>query len=130
MELAVSVPPAPLPIIVWVPECSDVNAMAFNVPLTHNGSSFEISFGLTISSLLHDAINFIEELFRLANKFIFVVIACYPAKKKLPDGRNVHLSIKTIDDWKKIILKIKVKYPHVSPYIICATARKKFVAVS
>ena len=77
-----------------------------------------------------DVINFIEELFRLANKFIFVVIACYPAKKKLPDGRNVHLSIKTIDDWKKIILEIKGKYPYVSPYIICATGRKKFVAVS
>ena len=28
-----------------------------------------------------DVIKFIEELFRLANKFIFVVIACYPAKK-------------------------------------------------
>ena len=77
-----------------------------------------------------DVIKFIEELFRLANKFIFVVIACYPAKKKLPDGRNVHLSIKTIDDWKKIILEIKVNHPHVSPYIICSTSRKKFVAVS
>ena len=77
-----------------------------------------------------DVIKFIEEIFRLANKFIFVVIACYPAKKKLPDGRNVHLSIKTIDDWKKIILEIKVNHPHVSPYIICSTSRKKFVAVS
>ena len=28
-----------------------------------------------------DVIKFIEEIFRLANKFIFVVIACYPAKK-------------------------------------------------
>ena len=28
-----------------------------------------------------DAISFIEELFKLANKFVFIVIACYPAKK-------------------------------------------------
>ena len=77
-----------------------------------------------------DVIKFIDEIFRLAKKFIFVVIACYSAKKKLPDGRNVHLSIKTIDDWKKIILEIKVNHPHVSPYIICSTSRKKFVAVS
>ena len=40
IELAVSVPPAPFPIIVCVPECSDVNAIAFNVPFTPNGSSF------------------------------------------------------------------------------------------
>ena len=77
-----------------------------------------------------DVIKFIEEIFKLANKFIFVVIACYPAAKKLLDGRNVHLSIKKVDDWKKIILEIKVKYPHVLPYIICATARKEFIAVS
>ena len=31
-----------------------------------------------------DAISFIMELFKLANKFIFIVIACYPAKKTLP----------------------------------------------
>ena len=77
-----------------------------------------------------DVIKFIDAIFKLAKKFIFVVIACYSAKKTLPDGRNVHLCIKTTDEWKKIILDIRVKYPHVSPYIICATARKKFVVVS
>jgi len=77
-----------------------------------------------------DAIKFIDKLFQLACKFIFVVIACYPARKKLPDGRNVHLCIKTVNEWKKIIYNIKKKYPNVSPYIICATERKNFVAVS
>ena len=77
-----------------------------------------------------DVINFIEELFNLANKFVFVVIACYPAKKTLPDGRNVHLCIKSFDEWKEIISKIKLKFSNISPYIICATSRKEFVAVS
>ena len=77
-----------------------------------------------------DVIKFIDEIFRLANKFVYVVIACYSAKKTLSDGRNVHLCIKTTDEWKKIILDIRVKYPQVSPYIICATARNKFVEVS
>ena len=77
-----------------------------------------------------DIINFIEELFKLANKFVFVVIACYPAKKTLPDGRNVHLCIKTPEEWKKIIINIKAKFPAISPYIICSTKRKQFVAVS
>ena len=77
-----------------------------------------------------DAITFIEELFKLANKFVFIVIACYPAKKTLPDGRNVHLSLKSAHEWKKIIEEIKPKFLNISPYVICATERKEFVAVS
>ena len=48
IELAVSIPPAPRPMIVCVPECSDVNEIAFNVPLTHNGSIIAISFELQL----------------------------------------------------------------------------------
>jgi len=77
-----------------------------------------------------DAISFIEELFKLANKFVFIVIACYPAKKTLPDGRNVHLCIKSANDWKEIIKDIRTKFSNISPYVICATERKEFVAVS
>ena len=77
-----------------------------------------------------DVINFIEELFKLANKFVFIVIACYPAKKTLPDGRNVHLCLKSANDWKKIIKDIRPKFSNISPYVICATERKEFVAVS
>lgn len=77
-----------------------------------------------------DVINFIKQLFSLANKFVFIVIACYPAKKILPDGRNVHLCIKKPDEWKEIIFNIKTSFPKTSPYVICATDRKSFVAVS
>jgi len=66
IELAVSIPPAPRPIMVCVPECSDVNEIAFNVPLTHKGSTIGISFGATVNSLLHDAINLIAEFFSAA----------------------------------------------------------------
>ena len=61
---------------------------------------------------------------------VFIVIACYPAKKTLPDGRNVHLSIKTVDEWKKIIKEIRIKYKKISPYVICSTNRNSFVTVS
>ena len=71
-----------------------------------------------------DVINFIEDIFKLAKKFVFIVIACYPAGKKLPDGRNVHLSIKKHGEWKKIISKIKIKYPNISPYVICSNQKR------
>ena len=77
-----------------------------------------------------DVINFIEDIFKFAKKFVFIVIACYPAGKKLPDGRNVHLSIKKPGEWKKIISKIKIKYPSISPYVICSVKRGVFVAIS
>ena len=77
-----------------------------------------------------DVNEFVDELFNLANKFVFIVIACYPAKKTLPDGRNVHLSIKTVDEWKKIIKEIRTKYKKISPYVICSTNRNSFVTVS
>ena len=84
----------------------------------------ELKFFLNI----RDSID--RELFKLANKFVFIVIACYPAKKTLPDGRNVHLCIKSVKDWKKIIKDIRLKFSNISPYVICATERKQFVAVS
>ncbi len=77
-----------------------------------------------------DVVDFIEEIFSLANKFVFIVIACYPAKKILPDGRNVHLSIKPAEEWREIISTIKGKYSNVSPYVICSTNRNSFIAVS
>ena len=73
-----------------------------------------------------DVMNFIDDIFQLAKKFVFIVISCYEGKKQLPDGRNVHLSIKNPKEWKKIISKFKVKYPNISPYVICATNRDGF----
>ena len=77
-----------------------------------------------------DVIDFIEDIFKLAKKFVFIVIACYSAKKKLPDGRNAHLSIKNPKEWEEIISKFKIKYPNISPFVICSTSREKFIAVS
>ena len=39
-------------------------------------------------------------------------IACYPAKKTLPDGRNVHLTIKNPDNWKILISNKAQTYDH------------------
>ena len=64
-----------------------------------------------------DVISFIDELFKLSNKFIFVVIAIRPATKYFDDGNNIHLSLKKQDEWKKIFLSFKEKYPFVNQYI-------------
>ena len=64
-----------------------------------------------------DVINFIESLFKLANKFIFVVIATIPASKYFEDGNNIHLCIKNQSVWNDIFLDFKNKYPEINQYV-------------
>jgi len=43
-----------------------------------------------------------ESLKLMQSKFsraAFLLIACYPAKKQLPDGRNAHLIVENADWW-------------------------------
>ncbi len=64
-----------------------------------------------------DVINFIDSLFKLANKFIFVVIATIPASKYFEDGNNIHLCIKNQSVWNDIFLDFKNKYPEINQYV-------------
>lgn len=44
---------------------------------------------------------FIDRLFALAGKALFVSVACYPSKKALPDGTNAHVTIKPKEWWRE-----------------------------
>jgi len=46
------------------------------------------------------------ELSRSANNYAFFRIACYPARKTLPDGRNAHLIVEPPDWWREKILSV------------------------
>ncbi len=64
-----------------------------------------------------DVLEFIDNLFKLSNKFIFVVIATIPATKFFDDGNNIHLCLKTQEEWEKIFLEFKAKYPDINQYV-------------
>jgi len=64
-----------------------------------------------------DVLEFIDNLFKLSNKFIFVVIATIPATKFFDDGNNIHLCLKTQEEWGKIFLEFKAKYPDINQYV-------------
>ena len=64
-----------------------------------------------------DIMQFIDNLFKLSNKFIFVVIATIPATKFFDDGNNIHLCLKTQEEWEKIFLEFKTKYPEINQYV-------------
>ena len=65
----------------------------------------------------NDILQFIDNLFKLSNKFIFVVIATIPATKFFDDGSNIHLCLKTQEEWEKIFLEFKAKYPEINQYV-------------
>ena len=64
-----------------------------------------------------DILQFIDNLFKLSNKFIFVVIATIPATKYFDDGNNIHLCLKTQEEWEKIFLEFKATYPEINQYV-------------
>lgn len=41
----------------------------------------------------------LDELFAFAERFLFVTICCRAATKKMPDGRNVHLTVRPQNWW-------------------------------
>lgn len=55
----------------------------------------------------------IDEIFSYARKFVFMNVACYPAKKRLPTGENAHCTIKPKEWWANVIQDTARKHPDV-----------------
>lgn len=55
----------------------------------------------------------IDEIFGYATRFVFANIACYPARKRLPNGENAHCTIQPKEWWEKILKEISAKHPSV-----------------
>jgi len=51
-----------------------------------------------------DINSFLKTLFDHADKFIFLSIATFPARKSLPNGLNCHVTVKDSDWWIKQIV--------------------------
>ncbi len=43
----------------------------------------------------------LDKLFAHANKFVYAVAACYPARKQLPDGQNAHCTVLEPRWWRE-----------------------------
>jgi hypothetical protein len=58
---------------------------------------------------LYDLID--DCIFR-AKKFVLFGICTRPAKKSLPDGRNVHLTVESVDWWRGYVRAIAISHSH------------------
>lgn len=54
----------------------------------------------------------VDEIFSFATRFVFANVACFPAKKRLPDGENAHCTIKDADWWIELVSGVAARYPH------------------
>ena len=60
---------------------------------------------------------FIDNLYMLAEKLLFVVVSVRAASKFFEDGRNIHLTIKPPEEWKKIFKRFNDKYKSINTII-------------
>lgn len=56
----------------------------------------------------------LEEIFGYARRFVFANIACYPAKKHLPNGQNAHCTVRSPDWWTGLVHGIAMRHTDVS----------------
>lgn len=55
----------------------------------------------------------IEEIFSYATRFVFANVACYPARKSLPNGENAHCTIRPVEWWEVLTRNVSQRYPGV-----------------
>lgn len=53
----------------------------------------------------------IEEIFGFADLFVFANVACYPARKRLPNGENAHTTIRSPSWWEEILIQTARQHP-------------------
>ncbi|MDZ7826030.1 MAG: hypothetical protein U5R48_08495 [Gammaproteobacteria bacterium] len=56
----------------------------------------------------------LDDLFGHAGKFVYVVAACYPAKKIMPDGTNAHCTLQSPTWWEGQMRMAAARNPGVS----------------
>lgn len=63
----------------------------------------------------------VEELFGFARLFLYVGVACYPAKKVLPNGENAHCTVRPPEWWAEVVREIAARHPKVHYRFVLGT---------
>jgi len=60
----------------------------------------------------HDIPWIIDEIFSYAERCVYANIACFPAKKHLPNGENAHCTIKPMEWWREQMVAAAARRPN------------------
>lgn len=72
----------------------------------------------------------VAELFAYADKFVYANIACYPAKKVLPNGENAHCTIADVAWWQQIVETVAAQHPTTEYRFICTLPDMSQVSIA
>ncbi|MEZ5932251.1 MAG: hypothetical protein R3F54_09910 [Alphaproteobacteria bacterium] len=64
----------------------------------------------------------LDDIFAHAGRFVYVVAACFPAKKTLPNGENAHVTIQPPAWWKSQMESAAARHPGVQ-WTLCAQTK-------
>ncbi len=67
----------------------------------------------------------LDGIFGHAGSFVYVVAACYPAKKILPDGQNAHCTIQPPEWWREQLERAAARNPGIK-WRLCAQLKGRF----
>jgi len=56
----------------------------------------------------------VGELFSYATRFVFANVACYPAEKRLPNGENAHITLRSVAWWEGVFRAAAARKPGVA----------------
>lgn len=60
----------------------------------------------------------IDELFSHATRFVFANVACYPARKTLPNGENAHATIQPVAWWQQLFAQASARHGDIAYLVI------------
>ena len=63
----------------------------------------------------------VDEIFCHARRFVYVVAACYAARKVLPDGRNAHTVLQSPYWWHSQMALTARRHPDIDWMLVCET---------
>ena len=64
----------------------------------------------------------LDDIFSHAKTFVYVVAACFPAKKSLPNGENAHVTIQPPAWWQSQMARAAVRHPGIQ-WTLCAQTK-------
>lgn len=79
-----------------------------------------LCFGLLEHLFIADLPATVREMFSLADRLLVVNIACYAARSLLPNGDDMHVTVRPAQWWKGLCDCIAVEFPAVSVWLICS----------
>lgn len=52
----------------------------------------------------------VEEIFCFARRFVYLNVACFPARKHLPNGENAHITVRPPDWWRDLVERVAARH--------------------